>query len=526
MTTTMRRRARWTTLLLLSTAATLACTSAQSRAISSPTASTPAAAVARPDASALRERWLEMFARGYFPGRSGQVFYVPREGDFIVSRKEELYTFMHGSPWSYDTRIPLLFHGPGFIRSGEWSDAVTQQDVVPTLGALVGVTPATATGRVLTQILNPVSTKPRVIVLLVFDGMRVDYFDTYRDALPTLTRVRREGAWFSNANVNFLPTVTAVGHATLGTGTDPRVHGLVANMIFNRVSGKSQEAYDGLDPRELMALTLADVWNVATDGRAVIIGQGGAIRATAGLVGRGACVINGRKVIAASYAARGDGGWETNPACYTMSEALKPIVARRYWEEAKERWMGHDIANASRFRASSLFQRFEGDALVAVLEHEAIGADDVTDLVMVNLKGPDYVGHAYGPASAEIREEMAELDRQMARVLQTLDRKAGAGRSVVAIAADHGMPAEPASGQRRFFLDDVAAAIHKRFDPSGRTVIQYLGDAANSQVHLDTAKLATLGVSLKDVATFLETEFFAAAFTEDEVRAAQARLRR
>ena len=38
-----------------------------------------------------------------------------------------------------------------------------------------------------------------------------------------------------------------------------------------------------------MALTLADVWNIATDGRAVIIGQGGAIRATAGLVGHGAC---------------------------------------------------------------------------------------------------------------------------------------------------------------------------------------------------------------------------------------------
>src|SRR6185503_14002154 len=95
------------------------------------------------------------------------------------------------------------------------------------------------------------------------------------------------------------------------------------NNLYNRVTGRSQQAYDKLDPRELMALTLADLWNLTTDGKAIIIGHGGAIRATAGLVGRGACIVNGRKVRAASYNASGDGGWETNDECYTMPEALK-----------------------------------------------------------------------------------------------------------------------------------------------------------------------------------------------------------
>ena len=261
-----------------------------------------------------------------------------------------------------------------------------------------------------------------MVALFVLDGTRADYLDTYADVLPTLSRLRREGAWFGNAHVTSVPTLTAVGHANLGTGAEPRVHGLVVNKLFNRVSGKSQEAYDGLNPGEMMALTLADVWNIETEGRAVIIGQGGAIRATAGLVGHGACVLNGRRVFAASYTTR-DAGWETNPACYAMSEALKPINARTYWEEAGS-WMGHDIADATKFRHSAVFQRFEGDALAAVLEHEAIGADDVTDLVFVNLKGPDYVGHAYGPASPEIKEALAELDRQLARALAIIARKA------------------------------------------------------------------------------------------------------
>ena len=65
--------------------------------------------------AAERQAWLEAFARGYFPGRSGQLFLVPREGEFLVER-DPLYVFMHGSPWSYDTHIPLLLYGPPFIE--------------------------------------------------------------------------------------------------------------------------------------------------------------------------------------------------------------------------------------------------------------------------------------------------------------------------------------------------------------------------------------------------------------------------
>ena len=448
---------------------------------------------------------------------------VLREGDFLVDRNP-LYAFMHGSPWPYDTHVPLLFHGTPFIKRSVSNERVSQQDVVPTLAALLGTAPpATAMGRVLRQALTSDAARPRVLALFVLDGMRADYFDTYSSAMPTLSRLRSEGAWFANAHVTSIPTLTAVGHANLGTGAEPRVHGLVVNNQFNRVTGKAQEAYDGLNPGELMALTLADVWNIETNGAAVIIGQGGAIRATAGLVGHGACVLNGRRILAASYSTR-DAGWETNPTCYGMSEALKPINARTYWEAAGGKWMGHDIADPAKFRHSAIFQQFEGDALAAVLEREPIGVDDVTDLVFVNLKGPDYVGHAYGPASPEIKEELSQLDRQIGRALAIIARKAGNGRFVAAFTADHGMPGEPRVGGRHY-LDEITALIDKRFTPSGGTVVQYFGDAANNEIHLDAAKLRSLGFSLADVAAFLKSQgFFAAVYTEDEVRDVQRGL--
>ena len=512
----MTRRSFQLPVVLMAALASGACAS------TAPTASATHGAISAKTVLS-RAEWLNMFARGYFPGRSGQVFYVPREGDFVVD-PDPLYAFMHGSSWGYDTHVPLLFHGPGMIRQGSWSTPVAQQDVAPTLAALLDIAPpATATGRVLQEALQASRGRPRVVALFVLDGMRTDYFEAYADVMPTLIRLRREGAWFADARVTSMPTLTSVGHATLGTGTDPRVHGLVVNNLFNRVTGKPQPSFAGLDPGELMALTLADVWNLATDGRAIIIGQGGAIRATAGLVGHGACLVNARKVLAASYSTR-DAGWETNDQCYAMPAALAALNGKAFWERAGGSWMGHDIAHPSRFRASALFQRFEGDAIAAVLEAADLGSDDVTDLVLLNIKAPDWVSHAYGPASQEMRETLAELDRQLARTVQIIGRKAGPNRSVVAISSDHGMPDEPTGKARRITIEEVVAALNQRFSPEGASIVDYFGDPANAQIHLDAARVTELGFSMTDVARFLESRFFAAVFTEEDVRTAQARL--
>ncbi|MBM3808391.1 MAG: hypothetical protein FJW22_09375 [Acidimicrobiia bacterium] len=486
-------------------------------------ATQPSPAMENRAAAATRQQWLDMFARSYFPGRSGQVFVVPRQGWFVTSR-EPLYAFMHGSPHAYDTRIPMLLYGAPFIRAGQFNTVARQQDVAPTVGALIGASPLpTYTGRILTDAMTN-SGRPRVVTIFVLDAMRADYFDKYASVMPTLSRMRKDGAWFAQAETNVMPTVTGVGHANIGTGTEPRFHGIVVNTLFNRSTGKSQEAYDRLDTRELMTLTLADAWNLATDGKAVIIGQGGAIRATVGLVGRGACLISGKRVLAASYGGA-DGGWETNPECYTMPEALKRFVGRKVWEAANGTWMGHDIASASKFRASALFQQYEAEALMAVVNDAAVGADDVSDLIFVNLKGPDYTSHAHGPDSAEQSATLAELDRQMAAYLALMDKKAGPGRHVTVITADHGMPTAPPVGGR-VYLDDLVAQLSKRFAAAG-TFVNYYNDGANNQLHLDTARLQAAGISLRDVATFLESlEVFDAAFTEDDVKAAQARLPR
>lgn len=470
-----------------------------------------------------RAEWLEGFARGWFPGRSGHIFLVAREGEFITTR-DESSAFMHGSPWDADARLPLLLHGPRQVLPGEYDGPARQQDLVPTLGALLDLPRLpTHTGRVLDEALRPGAPRPRVVLLVVADGLRADALDEHAAVLPTLARLRREGAWFTRARTDVLPTVTAVGHANVGTGSEPRLHGIAVNGLWERAAGRLQEAYDGHGPHELLALTLSDQWNLLTGGRAEILGLGGAMRALVGLVGHGGCLVGARPVAAAAWSGTGDGGWETHAECFVLPAALDAHLARDAWQAAGGTWRGRPVADARSFRATALYQAFEAEALLAVLRDSAAGADELTDLVLVNLKGPDYTAHRFGPRSPELRDTLAELDRALARALELLEQRAGPGGTLLVLTADHGMPGEPPPGGRHW-ADEVVALVEARFGRPDVPVVQ-LFEPANGQVYVDTARLEAHGATLEDVARFLEgLEFVEAAFTEAEVARAQGRL--
>ena len=77
------------------------------------------------------------------PGRSGDLFVVPRYG-FLVDPYEGLGS-SHGTPWEYDTHVPLIFWG-GKIAPRTISTGSTPYDLAPTLGARLGVDLPDATG--------------------------------------------------------------------------------------------------------------------------------------------------------------------------------------------------------------------------------------------------------------------------------------------------------------------------------------------------------------------------------------------
>jgi Type I phosphodiesterase / nucleotide pyrophosphatase len=466
---------------------------------------------------ATRRRFLEMFARAYFPGRTGQLLIVPREGDFITWSDPNV-AYMHGSPWWYDVSIPLMFVGRS-IKMGTYSMPAVQQDIAPTIAATLGaLMPPTTTGRVL-PILQPRFTQPRAVFLLVLDGMRRDYFDRYADSMPTLSSLRRRSAWFTRAHVNFLPTNTAVGHSTIATGTDPQVHGITGVSVYDNIRRRRHELFAGTTPQDLLTLTLSDVWQLATSGHAIILAQGSIDRAAAPLAGHGACQLNGTAVVLGSYDQQ-TGNWTANGNCYRLPDYLKDRNAKTLWP-ADGKWLQHKINSTSNVRYSGLFPAFEAAAMISMIEREAVGQDGIPDLILMNYKGADFVGHKHGPDSKELRATLSEMDHNLSRILRTLEAKVGTDYLLV-ITADHGMPSEPSSPDRRHFAQTIIDLLHEKFDPQTKQLIT-LFEPENAQIFVDEERLSYLRLTLRDLARYLESQpFVFAVFTNDEVRRAAA----
>ena len=99
---------------------------------------------------------LRAMALSYFPGRSGDLFIVPKPYwlmDSTPAGKPRSYGTGHGVPYNYDQHVPVLFMGFG-IQPGEYFQSVTPADLAPTLAALCGITLAPRDGHVLSEALK------------------------------------------------------------------------------------------------------------------------------------------------------------------------------------------------------------------------------------------------------------------------------------------------------------------------------------------------------------------------------------
>ena len=76
--------------------------------------------------------------------------------------------------------------------------------------------------------------RPKLIVGLVVDQMRWDYLYFYQNEYGQggLRRLLNEGFSFENTQINYAPTVTAIGHSSVFTGSVPALHGICGNNFW------------------------------------------------------------------------------------------------------------------------------------------------------------------------------------------------------------------------------------------------------------------------------------------------------
>jgi len=89
--------------------------------------------------------------KGFHQTRSGDVLYVLESGWIPAG-----YTTgtTHGSPYNYDTHVPLLWYGAG-VKQGQSDDFVVIPDIAATIAALLEIQPPSAcTGKPIQELIK------------------------------------------------------------------------------------------------------------------------------------------------------------------------------------------------------------------------------------------------------------------------------------------------------------------------------------------------------------------------------------
>jgi predicted AlkP superfamily pyrophosphatase or phosphodiesterase len=99
--------------------------------------------------------YVSLLRKGIHPRRSGDVLFQLDPGWHPDDVAFGAGGATHGSPYAYDTHVPLLWYGNGIRAGARTYRATTVSDIAPTLAALLRINePNASTGRVLEEVLK------------------------------------------------------------------------------------------------------------------------------------------------------------------------------------------------------------------------------------------------------------------------------------------------------------------------------------------------------------------------------------
>jgi hypothetical protein len=444
--------------------------------------------------------------RGYRPGASGQLIMVPAGKNYLSGG------ITHTTPWLYTSSVPMWWVGPGVIPNrGAVTRPVNLTDVAPTVAALAKFGWRSPDGRVMTETLEKGQHKPRLIVVLVWDGVGQYVLGLAPHAWPNLSRrlAGRQGVWYRRATVGSSPTNTAPAHANLGTGAFPRRHGILDSQI--RLPDGSIQNVGQILPQGLREPTLADEYLEATHGEPRV-GLLGTLAWHLPLLGHGASggfshrpflTLGGQPVNGSAW---GIGGPLSRSFRFPQYiNDLPPLAS--YYRTASQLdgnpddlfWRGHHIPSLGGGWDTPARIPFQMRSWKEVIVREGFGrAPGRTDVLYLNCKVVDQLGHMFSASSIEVRDGILMLDRHLEDFLGFLDERVGRGLWALCLTADHGHTAAPeVSGGFPINSQSVRTVVNHAFDRDGDGVA-LVSEVRPSWLYLDRSELH--GASLEAVA--------------------------
>ena len=389
------------------------------------------------------------------------------------------------------------------------------------------------------------ATAPKLVFMIVVDQFRYDFLERFEDLFGAggFRRLMNEGAFFTNANYDYVPTYTAPGHAAIFTGSVPAQNGIVGNNWYDRRAGKVRLMVSDTDahtvtnngveadagapsPRVLVGTTIGDQIRLSTNFQSKVIALS--------LKDRSAVLPGGQRPNGAFWFNNKSGTFVSSDYYFKV---LPPWVKEfnstkrpdtffgAKWEQtlASDAYKRAQVDNLA-VQSSPLGKKFPyvvtggeekpganfyaafeltpfateylADFARAAIEAESLGADQYTDLLSVSFSSPDLAGHAYGPDSKEVEDIYIRLDRVIADLLSYLDKRIGLANTIITVTGDHGVAPVPEYMKSlgidadRISPSEMIAAVNKalgaRFGGGDKWVVAFLND----QLYLDQKLIA------------------------------------
>ena len=336
--------------------------------------------------------------------------------------------------------------------------------------------------------------RPKLVVGLMVDQMRWDYLYRYyeRYGKGGFKRMLDEGFTCENTYINYIPSVTGIGHTSVYTGSVPAIHGIAGNDFFIQATGESMycaadstvqtvgsttKSAGERSPKNMLTTTVTDELRLGTNFRSKVI--------SVALKDRGSIFAGGHSANAAYWYDGNSGNWITST--YYMQN-LPAWVTRFNEKKLPEKYLKQDWNTLypidTYLQSSKDDNRYErpfrdaktptfpvktseimshglglllntpfGSSLTLdlakeAIEHEQLGGDLITDFLTVSISSPDPIGHQFGPNSIEVEDTYLRLDQDLSEFFSYLDKKVGKGNYTVFLTADH------AAGHNANFLID------------------------------------------------------------------------
>ena len=327
--------------------------------------------------------------------------------------------------------------------------------------------------------------RPKLVVGIVVDQMRWDFLYKYQAKYGNggFKRLLNEGYSFNNVMIDYIPTVTALGHTSIYTGSVPSIHGIAGNDWTDKETGKNvycttDETVNAVgteakkigqhSPRNLWSTTITDQLGIATNFRSKVVGVS--------LKDRASILPAGHNPTAAFWFDETTGNFITSDYYlkelpqwlneFNKEENGKKLVSNgwktllpisEYFESTEDNVAWENLLGSAKtptFPYENLAKDYDakkgvikttpfGNSLTLKMAEASIngygmGEDHITDFLTINIASTDYVGHAFGPNSIEIEDTYLRLDQDLEAFFQQLDKKVGKGNYLVFLSADHG----------------------------------------------------------------------------------------